>query len=181
MSGTSRKGAALILAAALLGLWCGASSADEPQIYRHRYGIAFPLSSGLVVYSPEHPGLFSFKTDTLFYVMKRRGPGDFILVNEFAASSEKVLAEVKSSLEGGLAQPGYRQIAVRSVKVGKNQDKEAVEHIFELGGGPKRILRQVSLVHQGKGFFFTCSAAADRFEQADKELFEPFFRSLVFE
>lgn len=155
----------------------------EEQVYRAEgYGFSLGLLKGMGVFTPENPGPFPFKTDTLFFLVHRSLPGSFILANLFAASSENVLKDVRSSLESGdLPQPGYRKVAVRSLLTGKNQNRPAVEHLFHLDGPVARTLRQVFFVVQGRGVCFTCNAKADGFEAANREFFEPVLRSLTFE
>lgn len=155
----------------------------EEQVYRaEKYGFAFGRLKGMGVFTPEHPGPFTFKTDTLLFVVHRTFPGAFILGNLFAASSETVLKDVKLSLEtGDLPQPGYRKLAVRNLTIGKNQDRPAVEHLFQLEGPAARTLRQVFFVVQGRGVCFTCNAKSEIFDAANRDFFDPVLRSLTFD
>jgi hypothetical protein len=109
-------------------------------------------------------------------------PSDLIMVNLSEVADEKGLADLRSGLESrGLPQSGYRKIAVRETTVGKNQEKRAVEHIFDLQGQPSRTMRQVCFIHRGKGFALVCTANADDFKKSDEAFFEPVLRSMIFE
>jgi hypothetical protein len=103
------------------------------------------------------------------------------MVNLSAVTDEVDLDYLKSQLESkGLPQPGYRKVAVQYTSIGK-PPKRAVEHIFDLQVKTPRTIRQISLVHQGKGLAFMCTANADRFQETNKEFFDPFLRSIKFE
>jgi len=180
---TRRMGIVLRVLVMVAAILPGQASFGEDRPYKvGKYGFSLILPEGMMVYTPEHPGPFTFKTDTLFIVVNRRSPGDFILVNMFAASTEKVLEDVKSSLESrDLPQSGYRRNSVQFLTIGKNQPKQAVEHLFHLQGQGTKALRQVFFVHNGKGFCFTCNTTAERYQQANQEFFDPILRSLTFE
>jgi len=180
---TRRMGIVLRVLVILAVILASRTSFGENQPYKaEKYGFSLTLPEGVGVYTPEHPGPFTFKTDTLFIVVNRRSPGDFILVNMFAASTEKVLEDVKSSLESrDLPQAGYRRNSVQFLTIGTNQPKQAVEHIFQVGGQGGKTLRQVFFVHKGKGFCFTCNTPAERYQQTNQEFFDPMLRSLTFE
>lgn len=180
---TMRKVWLIALLGLLLPVVLEEAAWGEEQVYRaEKYGFSLSLSKGVGIFTPEHPGPFTFKTDTLFFLVHRAFPGSFILVNQFAAGSENVLKDVKSSLEArDLPQPGYRKVAVRDLTIGKNQDRSAVEHRFQLEGPLAKTMRQIFFVVQGKGLCFTCSAKAESFDAADRDFFEPVIRSLTFE
>ena len=136
-----------VLVVAVTLLWCQASLGEERTYTNQQYGFSFPIPKGMKLYTPEHPGPFTFKSDNILFLANRMIPSEFIMVNVFAAKE------------------GIR----------------AVEHIFHKGGNTARTMRQVFFIRKGKGLCFTASANADRFQEANKALFEPVFRSITFE
>lgn len=170
------------LAMAMTLLWCQASLGEEQICTNQKYGFSFPIPQGMELYTPEHPGPFTFKTDNIVILANKRKPSDFIMVNVSAANDEKDLQELKSSLDAeDMAKKGYTKVSVQYITIGKNHLTRAVEHIFTIQGQVARTLRQICCIHNGKGLFFTCSANADHFQEANQAFFEPVFRSITFE
>jgi len=165
----------------LLVVLCGISRAEESRYSNANLGISFPLTEDMILYAPENPGPFSFEESTQFILVNKWKPSDLVMVNLSAVTDEVDLDYLKSQLESkGLPQPGYRKVAVQYTSIGK-PPKRAVEHIFDLQAKTPRTIRQISLVHQGKGLALMCTANADRFQETDKEFFDPFLRSIKFE
>ncbi len=158
-------------------------AAEPAQHYANQQlGFSLPLSEDVRLFTPDNPGPFTFGAQNLAILVNKWKPSDLIMVNLSEVADEKGLADLRSGLESrGLPQSGYRKIAVRSTNIGKNQEKSAVEHIFDLQGQPPRTMRQVSFIHRGKGFALVCTADADHFQKADKAFFEPVLRSMIFE
>jgi hypothetical protein len=158
-------------------------AADKAQHYTdQQHGFSLPLSEDVRIFTPDNPGPFTFGAQNLLILVNKWKPSDLIMVNLSEVADEKGLSDLRSSLESrGLSQPGYHKIAVRQTTLGKNQDKQAVEHIFDLKGQPSRTMRQVCFLHRGKGFALVCTADADHFQKTDKSFFEPVLRSIIFE
>lgn len=170
-----------VLVVAVTLLWCQASLGEERTYTNQQYGFSFPIPKGMKLYTPEHPGPFTFKSDNILFLANRMIPSEFIMMNVFAAK-EKDLQNLKSSLDSRESpQEGYKKVSVQYNTIGKNQGIRAVEHIFHKGGNTARTMRQVFFIRKGKGLCFTASANADRFQEANKALFEPVFRSITFE
>lgn len=170
------------LAVALTLLWCQASLGKEKICKNLTYGFSFPIPEGMRLYTPEHPGPFTFKPNNIYILANWKKPSEFIMVNTSEVHDDKDLQEMKSNLEAeDMAEKGYKKDLVRYVTIGKNQATRAVEHIFTLQGKVARTMRQICCIHNGKGIFFTCSASADRFQEANQAFFEPVFRSITFE
>ncbi len=158
-------------------------TAEKVQHYTNQqHGFSFALSEDVRIFTPDNPGPFTFGAHNLAILVNRWKPSDLIMVNLSEVADEKGLSDLISGLESqGLPQPGYRKIAVRQTTVGKNQDKRAVEHIFDLKGQPSRTMRQVCFIHRGKGFALVCTANADNYQKTDEAFFEPVLRSIIFE
>lgn len=170
------------LAVALTLLWCQASLGEEKICTNPIYGFSFPIPEGMRLYTPEHPGPFTFTADNIYILANWKKPSEFIMVNKSEAHDEKDLQEIKSNLEAeDMAEKGYKKDSVRYVTIGKNGATQAVEHIFTMKGKVARTMRQICCTHNGRGLFFTCSASADRFQEANQAFFEPVFRSITFE
>lgn len=153
-----------------------------PRYTNQQLGFALPLSDDVRLFTADNPGPFTFGAQNLVILMNKWRPSDLIMVNISEVADDKGLSDLKSSLDSrGLPQAGYRKIAVRDITLGKNQDKRAVDHLFDLKGSSTRTLRQVNFVHRGKGIALVCTAKADDFEKTDKAFFEPVLRSIIFE
>jgi hypothetical protein len=171
-----------VLVVCALAVFPGLAAEKAQQYANQSYGFSFPLSEDVRLYTPDNPGPFAFGEHTIFILVNKWKPSDLIMGNLSEVADEKGLSDLRSSLESrGLPQPGYRKIAIQNATIGKNQEKRALEHIFELQGQAPRIMRQVCVVHRGKGLTFVCTANADRFQETDKTFFEPVLRSITFE
>jgi hypothetical protein len=55
--------------------------------------------------------------------------------------------------------PGFKKLGLKTIKIGKERDKEAVEFVYnaEQNGTPMTF-RLVAFVHGNNGFVFTCSS-----------------------
>lgn len=180
---TRRMGIVLGVLVILSVLGASQASGAENQPYKaEKYGFALILPEGVGVFTPERPGPFTFEKGSIVILANRRSPGDFILVNESSVATDKDLQDWRSSLESrGLPQAGYRKISLQAVAIGRHQDKQAVEHVFDMQGKGARILKQICLIHRGRGLCFTCNTTAERYQQTNQEFFDPILRSLTFE
>lgn len=171
-----------LLFVTVLVLFHGISQGEEQRYANSSLGISFPLSTDMILYTPEKPGPFTFEESTQFFLVNKWKPSDLVMLNLSAVVDEVDLDYLKSQLEKeGLPQPGYRKVAVQYTTIGQNPPKRAVEHIFELQSKQPKTIRQIALVHQGKGLAFFCTANTDRFQETNKEFFDPFLRSIKFE
>jgi hypothetical protein len=160
----------------------GLAAEEAPKYTNQQMGFSLPLSEDVRIFTPDNPGPFTLGAQNLAILVNKWQPSDLIMVNLSEVADEKGLADLKSGLESqGLPQAGYRKIAVRSTNIGKNQEKSAVEHIFDVQGQTPRTMRQVSFIHRGKGFALVCTANTDHFQKSDEVFFEPVLRSIIFE
>jgi hypothetical protein len=166
----------------LLAVFHGVSAGEEQRYINHNYGFSFPISQDMNLYTPDHPGPFTFAKENIFILANKWKPNEFIMVNLSAVTAEEELQSMKETIDSrGLTQPDYRKVAVRYTNIGGNQQKRAVEHIFNIQAGVPKTMRQICFVHKGKGFAFICTANADHFQEINQEFFDPFFRSITFE
>lgn len=165
----------------VLVLLSGVSSAEEQRYTNPNLGISFPITQDMILYTPENPGPFTFEGSTQFFLVNKWKMSDLIMLNVSGVADEVELDYMKSQLEKqGLPQPGYVKVAVQYTSIG-TPPKRAVEHIFDLQTNAPKTIRQISLIHNGKGLAFFCTAKADRFQEVNKEFFDPFLRSIKFE
>lgn len=148
-----------------------------------KYGISFHIPIGIKLYTAKNPGPLASQ-------ISEREP--FIFVNpDFTEEninvkvspniSESDLNGLKKMLEQkSLPAPQYRRISVNFIKIGKQGNKNAVEHVFIMKGNILGKLRQITFVHKGRGFTFTCATGVDRFKKANQQFFVPLFDSMVF-
>jgi hypothetical protein len=170
-----------LLIISVLVLFHSLSQGEEPAYTNPNLGISFPLSKDMILYTPENPGPFTFEESTQFFLVNKWKPSDLVMLNLSAVTDEVDLDFLKSQLEKeGLPQPGYVKVAVRYTTIG-NPPTRAVEHIFDLQTKKPRTIRQIALIHRGKGLAFFCTANADRFDETNKEFFDPFLKSIKFE
>jgi hypothetical protein len=166
----------------LLAVLHGVSAGEEQKYINHNYGFSFPITLDMNLYTPDHPGPFTFEKENIFFLANKWKPSEFIMVNLSAVTAEEELQSMKETIDSrGLPQPGYRKVAVQYTNIGKNQQKRAVEHIFNIQASVPKTMRQISFVHKGKGFAFICTTNADRFQETNQAFFDPFFRSIIFE
>lgn len=166
----------------LLAVFHGVAAGEEQKYINRDYGFSFSISQDMHLYTPEHPGPFTFAQENIFILANKWKPNEFIMVNLSAVTAEEELQSMMETLDSrGLPQPDYRKVSVRYTNIGGNQQKRAVEHIFNMQASVPKTMRQICFVHKGKGFAFICTTDADHFQETNQEFFEPFFRSITFE
>jgi hypothetical protein len=166
----------------VLALVPGILRGEEARYTNPTYGISFPILEDIILYTPEHPGPFTFEKDNIFIVINKWKPNELIMLNRSAVADEVDLDYLKSQMEEqGLPQPGYHKVSVGYTNIGEHQRKRAVDHIFNLQGKVPRTMRYVVFVQKGQGLTFVCTSDTDRFRETNKDFFEPFLRSIKFE
>jgi len=77
--------------------------------------------------------------------------------------------------------PGFKKVSLKTIKIGKQRDKDAVEFVYNAEqGGTSTTFRQIAFVHAGMGFVFTCSSLQPQFGAADSQVFNPVFAHMEF-
>ena len=166
----------------VLALVPGIVRGKEARYTNSAYGFSFPIVEDMILYTPEHPGPFTFGEGNLCIVVNKWKPNELIMLNRSAAADDVDLDYLKSQMEEqGLPKPGYHKVSVEYTTIGEHQRKRAVDHTFTLQGQVPRTMRYVSFVQKGQGLTFVCTSSTDRFQETNKEFFDPFFRSIKFE
>jgi hypothetical protein len=104
-------------------------------------------------------------------------------VSQFQDATEKELDQTKQDLDSGTlyrSLPQYQKISVKYIKIGKQGNKTAIEHIHALNQREPKKLRQIMFVHKGRVFNFTCATSPDRFDSANNQFFGSIFNSMEF-
>lgn len=171
-----------LIVISVLALVPGISRGEEARYTNPTYGISFPIVEAMILYTPEHPGPFTFAEGNIFIAVNKWKPNELIMLNRSAVADEVDLDYLKSQMEEqGLPKPGYHKVSVGYTAIGEHQGKRAVDHIFDLQGQAPRTMRYVCFIQRGQGLTFVCTSNTDRFQETNKEFFEPFFRSIKFE
>jgi hypothetical protein len=150
-----------------------------------RLGLSFVVPKGVNLYTAEHPG-------PLRFLISEQEP--LILVNpDFTEESInlQVIGNISESdvvgyeelLQEGqtLPVPEYKRESVAMIRIGKDNKKLAVEHIYFMKGNIKGKLRSITFAHKEKGFTFTCATSPERFDSANKAFFQALFDTMTFE
>jgi len=154
------------------------------QYSNKKFGISFTIPDGMKLYTAENPGPLASQissSDPFILVNP-----DFTEENVNAKVSENIsendLNGLKKMLDDNpnMSLPKYKRISVSFVKVGKQKDKIAVEHVFIMQGNILGKLRQITFVHKERGFTFTCATGVDRFDRANLQFFQKIFDNMVF-
>jgi hypothetical protein len=149
-------------------------------------GIAFPVPPDVALYTAEMPGRFTdlFKKGYIAYMVGPFGKDITIGVREMPGATEADLKGLLQTLETNppqAAQPGFKKISVGTTKVGDKGDKDAVDFVYDsMTKDVETTTRQLSLVHKGKGFTFSCISPAKDFQAVNKKTFDALFDSLRF-
>jgi hypothetical protein len=164
----------------------GASAKADSGKYSHKkYGISFNVPRGMSLYTPQNPGPVAslISAGSPFILVNPRFTEENINVKVAENISESDLIGFKKMLDEtpNMPLPEYRRISVKSIKIGKQGKERAVEHVFIMRGNILGKLRQVTFVHRGRGFTFTCATAVGRFDKANRQFFDGLFRSMAFE
>jgi hypothetical protein len=150
-----------------------------------KYGIAFIIPEKIKLYTIDNPGPLTsmISSKTPFILVNPDFKEENINVKVSEDISESDLTEFKKMLEKNpnMPLPEYQRVSVKFIKIGSNGNKKAVEHVFIMQGNILGKLRQVTFVHKGRGFIFTCATAVDRFDKANKRFFEPLFSGMEFQ
>ncbi len=149
------------------------------------FRISFPVPKGLDLYTPDNPGPLAplFTRRQFIYLVNPDFKDENVGAKYSTGVTEADLKQFKELLDTNpptASLPGYRKISVKFIKVGTKGDKLAVEHVYNMRGNVLGTLRQVIFLHNGRSFTFTCATAQERYEQANKEFFDPIFSKMEF-
>lgn len=148
-------------------------------------GIKFVVPEGVNLYTVESPGPMTSRitSETPLWLVNSSLTSERInvKVSQFQDATESELDKSKQQLDGNPAPiPNYQKISVKFIKIGKQGNKNALEHIHVLKQKEPKKLRQIMLIHKGRAILFTCSTSPERFDSADKQFFDLIFRTMEF-
>ena len=163
-----------------------AISADS-YFSNEKWGLKFVVPEGVNAYTSENPGPMASRinTDTPLWLVYSSLPSERInlKVSQFQDATEKELDETKQDLDSGnlfRSFSQYQKISVKFIKIGKQGNKKAVEHIHALKQREPKKLRQIMFLHRGRVFNFTCATSPERFDTANQQFFDLIFSSMEF-
>jgi hypothetical protein len=172
----------IFLCLATSRLSTGAIGSDEYS--NKNYGISFTIPKGINLYTAENPGPLASQISSVnpIYLVNPDFTEENINLKVSEPISQDDLTGFKKMLDQNpkMNLPKYQRISVTFIKIGKQKNKNAVEHVFIMQGNILGKLRQITFAHRGKGFTFTCATAVDRFEKANQQFFTPLFASMDF-
>jgi len=161
-----------------------AGETGDNQYSNKKFGISFTIPDGMKLYTAENPGPLASQISSVnpIYLVNSDFTEENINVKVSEPISEDDLTGFKKMLDQNpqMNLPKYQRISVSFIKIGKQKNKNAVEHVFMMQGNILGKLRQITFAHRGKGFTFTCATAVDRFEKANQQFFAPLFASMDF-
>lgn len=179
-------------------LWCltfsiGASdvradnSPATPKLYTsERYGIAFSVPNGVSLYTRENPGKLSslFSSGDIVRLVNPRLSDENISISQSGSNkvTQRDIRTHKKNLTANPSKPlpGYRNVSVKFIKIGREKSKTAVEHIYRMKGNVPGTIRQVVFSHKERGFIVTCGTSTERFNESNKAIFDLIFNTLEF-
>jgi hypothetical protein len=162
------------------------TTAPAAQKYSNpAWKISFDIPEGMELYSPENPGPMGhlFASGTALVLVSKANREVSINLSVANGIKDSDLDDFLTQMQQtpNLPIPGYQRVSVLASKVGKNADKKAVEHIFFMQGNVPGKMRQVTFIHNGSGYTFTCGTPKELYDQSDSSFFQQFFQSLAFE
>lgn len=159
-------------------------SGTDTKVYSNKkYGISFTIPEGIKLYTVENPGPLAYQISSIapFIFVNPDFTEENINVRVGENVSESDVSDLKEILDKNPpALPQYQKISISFIKIGKQGNKTAVEHVFIMQGNILGKLRQVTFEHRGRGFIFTCGTAVDRFDKANQQFFDALFSSMEF-
>lgn len=165
-----------------------AISADS-YFSNEKWGVKFAVPAGVNAYTSENPGPMASRInlETPLWLVSSSLASERINVkfSQFDDATEKeleeALEETKQQMErDGLPLPQYQGISVKFIKIGKQGNKKAIEHLYALKQREPKKLRQIMFVHRGRLFGFTCATSPERFDTANNQFFDLIFSSMEF-
>ncbi len=177
----------LALAAFLCLASVGWAVAGAKRFESEKFGFSFNAPETVNIYTADDPGPMASRINSatpLWLVNSALASERINLkVSDFQNPTERELNQLKQQMDDGTlyrSMSQYQKVSVRFVKIGKNGDKHAVEHIHALRQRVPKKLRQIIFIHRGRFFSFTCATSPERFDSADKQFFDLVFQTMEF-
>ncbi len=149
--------------------------------------ISFPVPPDVSLFTPEQPGRFDqvFRKGYIAYLHNLVGKDITIGVKAIPGMAEADLRGLLQTLQTNPPQgnqPGFKKVSANAVKIGAGGEKDAVDYVYTtLNKDVEMTTRQVSAVHKGKGFVFTCIAPTKDFDAVNRKTFDRLFATLRFD
>ena len=149
-------------------------------------GLKFDVPAGLQLFTEKMPGRYRnvLKDGKFMYLADPNMKRASVVAKATPNMTQADVDGYKSVLEANPPQAkleGFKKQSVKTIKIGKHQDKDALEFIYDVSeGNMPSTVRQVVFVHNGKGFTFTCTSFQAEYGGADKVMFQPLFSQLEF-
>ncbi|MBI4707686.1 MAG: hypothetical protein HY761_07155 [Candidatus Omnitrophica bacterium] len=110
---------------------------EDSYFSNEKWGIKFAIPEGVNLYTSENPGPMASRitSETPLWIVSSSLASERInvKVSHRQDATEKELEELKQQLEiNGMPFPQYQGISVKFIKIGKQRDKNSVEHIHAL-------------------------------------------------
>ena len=157
---------------------------DSNEYSNKKYGLSFAIPNGINLYTADNPGPLAsqISSDKPFYLVNLDFTEENCNVQVMEPISENDITGYKNMLDQNpkMNMPKYQRISVNFIKIGKQKNKTAVEHVFMMQGNIFGKLRQITFANKGKGFIFTCATAVNRFDKTNQQFFTPLFDSMDF-
>jgi uncharacterized protein (TIGR02145 family) len=159
-----------------------ATSATGKLVESKKIGITFMVPKEIELYSAENPGPLGSRisTETPFFLVNPDFRDENVNIKIADGVSESDLTGMKEMLDSNpnTPLPGYKRIAVQFINIGKKGTLKAVEHEYQMNGNVLGRMRNITFVIGNRGFIITCGTAVNRFEQANRQFFQPFLDSI---
>jgi hypothetical protein len=150
----------------------------NPQV-----GIAFTVPAGFNLDTEANPGgLASFLSAAEPYILVNPAfDSEKVEIRFVEGFSDSALVAYKKLLSDNpdTPLPGYKRISLASIAVGRGEQINAVEHIYQIQGNGLQKVRSITFVIGTRGYNISCTTSLDRFDLANTGFFEPFLGSLA--
>jgi hypothetical protein len=156
----------------------------ESRYSSKEYGFGFTVPAGTKIYTTFTDGAskHGVSAATPIVIINPSFPEENIKIKADDGVSESDLGEFKANIERNphMPFPKYKRVSIQHCKIGAQNDKPAVEHVFFAKGKVYGKLRQITFQHEGRGFTATCGTSEERFETANQHFFNTVLSSLEF-
>lgn len=163
------------------------SVAGGKRFESKKFGFTFNVPENVTVYTADSPGPMTSRinSETPLWLVNSSLASERInlKVSQYQDATESELEQGKRELEKGTpfrSMSQYRKISVGFIRIGKDNDKRAVEHVHTLEQRVPKKLRQIMFIHRGRLFSFTCATSPERYDNADQQFFDVIFKTMEF-
>jgi len=156
----------------------------ETRYSSDEYGIAFTVPAGTKLYTTvsDCASKHGVSASTPIVIVNPSFPEENVKIKADDGVSESDLTEFKANMDRNTQMPfpKYKRVSIEHCKIGAQNNKPAVEHVFFAKGKVYGKLRQITFQHEGFGFTATCGTSEERFEASNRTFFDVVLSSLEF-